>query len=763
MMTVATRKQARVSCLILGPIGLLIVLFSGMFPATVPAGSSTNPPISRIIYPSLAQSTILRLGETLTVRATGEDPDSSSSTGLPVAYLFKVLRLDTLDPRQTVLTAHPSLLMNGGDSTWTRYEGDTLDVSQSVAVPGEYMVGVRAIGESGETEIDLALGRNVFKFQAFPYGGRPDVTLREPSAGTFLFHDSFDSLSSEVPANTPLLFTWEADASRYGGTINAYSWGVDLADPNAETGWSGWSFETSTGAPLQFESGTHMFYVRARDTVGAIMRGVLTFQVIDMPFDREVLIVDDSFDNLAPNDSEHDAFWQDLVDDYVAHSNLPADQFFAFSVFGDNDRGNLQPNVPGLGELGRYKVLIWVASGYGYNSDSALIQCTGLSTRLAAYLRAGGKLWLEGAATVAATIPDANNVGADLSYPITTLGPGYFAWDYLKLHSTKIMNDKGADHRHLMHSVWPFPGAGAPYDSMVVDVSKLPLLQQVNGGFAHSDAVFNPLLAESEPGFEGDLDTLYAYGAAGPEVQGQSSVYQGKLCALRWHDTSLNPVHGRVQWFGFSMYYMQAEQARNTFRQSLDWLRQNDGVTPVNHVSFTGLRYGSQVVVRWDVAEEWQTSAFYIYREEAGREREKVSAAFSGSLHYEFVDRNAPSGPVSYWINEQDRAGGMSWYGPLSIPPSPTRTLLAPVLPNPITGKAELAYTLDKAGHVALSVHDVSGRQVALLVNDTQDAGRHELTWNPMATERGRLAAGFYVIRLQTDTASDVKKVLVLP
>jgi hypothetical protein len=683
---------------------------------------------------------------------------------MPVAYLFKVLRLDTLNPPQTVLTAPTSLLMNGGDSTWTRYEGDTLDVTLPIVVPGEYMVGVRAIAESGETETDLSMARNVFKFQAFPNGGRPEITLNEPSAGTFVFHDGFGSSNTEVPANTPLIFSWTADASKYGGSIDAYSWGLDLADLDDETGWSSWSDQTSTGPPLVFQSGTHFFYIRARDTVGTIMLGTLAFQVVDMPFDREVLIVDDSFDNINPNDSEQDAFWQDLVDDYVAHSNVPADQFFTYSVFGDNDRGNLQPNVPTLTELGRYKVLVWVAAATGYNGDSALIRCTGLSTRLAAYLRAGGKLWLSGKATVAGTIPDANLAGADLTYPITGLQPGFFAWDYLKLQSSKINNDKGADNRNLLHSVWPFPGAPAVYDSMVVDLSKLPLLQQFNGGFAYSDAIWNPLLAESEPGFEGDIDTLYAYGAAGPEVQGQSSVYHGKLCGLRWHDTSL-PVHGRVQWFGFSMYYMQAEQARKTFRESLDWLRQSDGMTPVTHVSFAGVRNGSQVVIRWDVAEAWQSSAFVVYREDKGHERERVSTAFSGSSHYEFLDRNAPSEAVSYWINEQDRIGNVLWYGPMAIAPSVarTRTMLAPVLPNPVVGKAQLAYTLEKPGHVALSVHDISGRQIELLVNDTEDAGRHELTWNPLGMKRGRLAAGFYVIRLQTETAQDVRKVLVLP
>ena len=768
MTTVATRKPTHTFCLILGLLSFLLILLLTTFPRVLPAESSktlAELPTSQITYPKLLGAQILDLGETVFVKATGEDPDSSSSTGRPVAYLMKVLRLDTLEPPVSVLAAHWSLLLEGGDSTWTRYDGDSLNVNQPIAVPGEYMVGVRAIAQSGETESTLAFGRNAFKFQALPYGGRPEIFFEEPSAGTFFFHGSQDSYESEVPANTRLFFTWATDTNHYGGTISGYSWGIDLADPDSETGWSPWSFVASVG-PLEFEGGTtHTFHVRARDTVGTIMRGTLTLQVIEMPFDREVLIVDDSFDNLDPRDSEHDAFWQDLVDDYVANSNLPADQFFTFAVFGDGDRGNVQPNVPALAELGRYKVIIWNASASGYDSKSGLIQCTGISTRLAAYLRAGGKLWLDGWMTVAGTIPDVNEVGADLTYPITQLGPGYFARDYLKLHTTKINDDKGYNQENLMHSVWPFPGVPAIYDSMVVDVSKLNLFGNLHGGFAFADAVFNPLLAESEPGFEGDIDTLYAYGAAGPEVQGHGSTYHGRLCALRWHSLSLNPTHGRIQWFGFPMYYMQIEQARRTFRQSLDWLRQADGVVPVSHVNFNGLRNGNQAVIRWDVSEEWQSSAFFIYREETGHEREKVSEAFSGSSHYEFVDRNAPSGVVSYWINEQDRTGGMTWYGPMVIAPSVSgnRTMLAPVLPNPVVGKAQLAYTLEKASHVALSVHDISGKQVAVLVNDTEEAGRHELTWNPLATERGRLAAGFYVIRLQTDTAKDVRKVLVLP
>jgi flagellar hook capping protein FlgD len=723
-----------------------------------------EPPTTRITYPLIA-SGILTLGTTLTLAATGEDPDLVSPTGRPVAFLVKLLRLDSLDPPVPILTAQPSLLFQGGDSTWTRYEGDSLHIALPLVVPGEYMVGVRAVDENGNSDPTVVLDHDAFKFQAFPNGGKPEIDLREPSTGTFHFKTPVTSALADPPGNTKLVFSWSATAESYGGAIEAYSWGVDLADPDADLGWSPWGAATSPGAPLLFQGGTtHTFHVRARDTVGAVTTATLTLHVVEMAFDREVLLVDDSFDNISPRDSEHDAFWQDMAIFYVAHSDLPADQIFNFAVFGDGDRGNLQPNVPSLSELGRYKLLVWDNLAGGYNGSSALIACTGLGPNLAAYLRAGGKLWLDGLGTVAATTPDANLQGADLTYP-KSLKPGDWAYDYLKLHSTKINNDKGVSSNNLLHSVWPFPGVPAVYDSMVVDLNKLSIFQQSNGGFANADAVFDPIYAESEPDFRGDIDSLYAYGAAGPEFDSHSSTYQGKLSALRWHDPDPEPEHGRVQWFGFSLYFMNNDQARETFRQSLDWLRQTDGPVPVRQVTFAAVRDGSDAVIQWDVADGWQSLAFLVYREEPGREREPVTArTFSGELHYRFVDATAPAGSVSYWLAEVGRTGSVSWLGPMALGPRSTvrEPMLAPVRPNPVIGTAQLAYSLAKVGPVRLTVHDVSGRQVALLVDETQEAGRHELVWSPTGANGQRLAAGFYLIRLQAAGSEQVRKLLVL-
>jgi len=537
--------------------------------------ATTQTPTSTIEQPNIEQE-IGDLGPTLSVRWDGLDADSPEADKKPAGFIYNLVRLDALEPPIPILQATPAVLMRYG--TWIYQDSDTLSKILQLGVPGEYIFGVRAVDVAGAVEPVLALGVNAFKFQAFPQGGKPDLTIREASIGAVAFRGQGAPREVEVPANRKLRFTWSASAERYGGTIEAYSWGLDIPDISVEgpeSGWSGWGPVTAPLNPIIFpKAGTHVLYVRARDVAGSITLAQLILNVIDFSFDREVLMVDDSFDNLAPRDSEHDAFWQDMVSFYVANSDIPAEQFNVFQVHGDGDRGNLQPSAPLLSDLAKYKVLIWENLGSGYNSDSALIRSTALSPRLSAYLRAGGKLWLDGRMNVAATTPDPNLAGADLTYPKTEMGPGDWAWDFLKLHSSKINNDKGTNNANLFHGARWMAGVPAIYDTMSVDLDKLNIFQRTAGGFSHSDAVFDPIFAESEPDFRGDIDTLYAYGAAGPEFQGKTSQYDKKLCALRWHDPDPDREHGRLQWFGFAMYFMHTDQAERTFKASLDWLRQ---------------------------------------------------------------------------------------------------------------------------------------------------------------------------------------------
>jgi hypothetical protein len=55
-----------------------------------------------------------------------------------------------------------------------------------------------------------------------------------------------------------------------------------------------------------------------------------------------------------------------------------------------------------------------------------------------------------------------------------------------------------------------------------------------------------------------------------------------------------------------------------------------------------------------------------------------------------------------------------------------------------------------------LAVYDRNGRLVAMLAHSTQGAGTHVARWNS-----DRLAAGVYVIRLETGTGERIVKTVV--
>jgi hypothetical protein len=74
---------------------------------------------------------------------------------------------------------------------------------------------------------------------------------------------------------------------------------------------------------------------------------------------------------------------------------------------------------------------------------------------------------------------------------------------------------------------------------------------------------------------------------------------------------------------------------------------------------------------------------------------------------------------------------------------SVTSTTALSSFPNPFTNASTITYRLDKDAHVQLSVVDVSGRQVRLLVNAQAKAGVHRTSFNA-----SQLAAGVYWLKM---------------
>ena len=82
---------------------------------------------------------------------------------------------------------------------------------------------------------------------------------------------------------------------------------------------------------------------------------------------------------------------------------------------------------------------------------------------------------------------------------------------------------------------------------------------------------------------------------------------------------------------------------------------------------------------------------------------------------------------------------------------------LARISPNPTNGPARVDYALPYQSKVRLTVLDIQGRLVKVLVDGDVKAGRHQAMWNGETT-RGTAHAGMYFIRFEAGGKSFVKR-----
>jgi len=87
----------------------------------------------------------------------------------------------------------------------------------------------------------------------------------------------------------------------------------------------------------------------------------------------------------------------------------------------------------------------------------------------------------------------------------------------------------------------------------------------------------------------------------------------------------------------------------------------------------------------------------------------------------------------------------------------PTEFSLTGVYPNPFNPTTTFTFALPEAARVNLTVYDVSGRQVATLVNGWRDAGIHEVTF-----DASNLTSGVYLYRLSAADFSAVGKMVLM-
>jgi hypothetical protein len=95
-------------------------------------------------------------------------------------------------------------------------------------------------------------------------------------------------------------------------------------------------------------------------------------------------------------------------------------------------------------------------------------------------------------------------------------------------------------------------------------------------------------------------------------------------------------------------------------------------------------------------------------------------------------------------------------------PAAPELARLLGAFPNPFNPRTEIRFTLAKRERVRVTVHDVAGNRVALLIDESRGAGAQSVIWNGVDERNEALPSGIYLVRIVSPSARLAGKLTLL-
>jgi pectate lyase len=125
-----------------------------------------------------------------------------------------------------------------------------------------------------------------------------------------------------------------------------------------------------------------------------------------------------------------------------------------------------------------------------------------------------------------------------------------------------------------------------------------------------------------------------------------------------------------------------------------------------------------------------------------------------GQLNLELIHSNSSSG--TWRINAMEITSLTSaipeWYAS-----QPSQFHLAQNYPNPFNSVTQIRFTLPEKTRIRLSIFNMQGKEVALILDEIRSPGQASLSWNAE-----NLATGVYLCRLQTERKALTRKFILL-
>ena len=82
--------------------------------------------------------------------------------------------------------------------------------------------------------------------------------------------------------------------------------------------------------------------------------------------------------------------------------------------------------------------------------------------------------------------------------------------------------------------------------------------------------------------------------------------------------------------------------------------------------------------------------------------------------------------------------------------------------PNPFNPQTTVSLSFARAEWVEIGVYDLTGHRVITLADRQFSAGPHTLTWNGRDDAGRALPSGTYIVRLETESGVEARKVSLI-
>jgi hypothetical protein len=224
--------------------------------------------------------------------------------------------------------------------------------------------------------------------------------------------------------------------------------------------------------------------------------------------------------------------------------------------------------------------------------------------------------------------------------------------------------------------------------------------------------------------------------------------------AVYYIGANYNVFYGTNVYANYRTKSAALDAPADVFDVIAGFINNNGGLVPVELSSFTANTVRNEVNLNWRTVSELNNSGFDVERTVNGTSSwTKVgfvqgNGTTNSEKSYSYKDAGLTKGSYAYRLKQIDYNGNYKYYqlsGLVNVG-VPNKFEISQNYPNPFNPSTKIAYDIPFDSKVAIKIFDVTGREVASLVNQVQVAGYYTVSFNA-----SNLSSGVYFYQINAD------------